>query len=52
MEVIAANDKEDAPEPGPRNVFCEWEVETRGHGAVRLKETDGSLKFARREEER
>lgn len=31
---------------------CEWEVEIRGHGAMSLKETEGSLKLVRREVER
>lgn len=49
MEVIASNDKEDAPEPGPATL-CEWEVETRGHGTMRLNETERSLKLVRRGE--
>lgn len=26
---------------------CEWKVDTTGHGAMRLKETEGSLKVSK-----
>ena len=50
MEVSAANDKEDATEPRPRHV-SEWELDARGHGAMTVKETERSIKLARREQD-